>query len=188
MTELSKETIEKALQAVETAKTTGKIKKGVNEATKAVERGTAKLVLVAKDINPPEITMHMEPLCREKEIVLVMVPNKEELGTAAGLPVPTAAVAITEPGDGKKLVDDVLEAAAKTVEKPKEEKQEKPKEEKAPKEEEKQEKPKEKEEKAPKEEEKPKREPKLKEEKAPKEEEKQEKPKEKEEAKEEIKE
>lgn len=107
----SKEIIEKALELVEVAKTTGKLKKGVNEVTKAVERGTAKIVLVAKDVNPPEIVMHLKPLCKEKGIKLVFVPKREELGTAAGLPVPTVSVAVIEEGDGKKLLKEIMEKA-----------------------------------------------------------------------------
>ncbi|MEM4267101.1 MAG: 50S ribosomal protein L7Ae [Candidatus Nanoarchaeia archaeon] len=107
--EVSKEIVEKALELVEMAKTTGKLKKGINEVTKAVERGTAKLVLVAKDVNPPEIVMHLGPLCKEKGIKLISIPKREELGTAAGLPVPTVAVAIIEEGEGKKLLKEIME-------------------------------------------------------------------------------
>ena len=64
--EISKETVDKVLEAIEIAKTTGKIKKGTNETTKAVERGTAKLVAVAKDASPPEIVMHIPMLAEEK--------------------------------------------------------------------------------------------------------------------------
>jgi len=109
--EVSKEIVEKALELVEMAKTSGKLKKGVNEVTKAVERGTAKIVLVAKDVNPPEIVMHLGPLCKEKGIKLISVPKREELGTAAGLPVPTVAVAVVEEGEGKKILRDIMEKA-----------------------------------------------------------------------------
>jgi large subunit ribosomal protein L7Ae len=108
MAEVSKDIQDKALEVVEAAKTTGKIKKGVNEATKAVERGVAKLVLIAKDVNPSEIVMHLEPLCNEKNIPLVEVSSKEELGTAAGLAVPTAAVAVVDEGEGKRVLKDIL--------------------------------------------------------------------------------
>jgi len=109
MAEASKEIQDKALEVVETAKNTGKIKKGVNEATKAIERGIAKLVLIAKDINPAEITMHLSPLCQEKNIPLVEVSSKEELGTAAGLAVSTAAVAVIDEGEAKKILKDVTQ-------------------------------------------------------------------------------
>ena len=107
MADVSKEIIEKAYEAIEVARTSGKIKKGTNEVTKAIERGVAKLVVIAKDVNPPEITMHMRPLCEEKKIPLIEVPSKTELGTAAGLPVGTSTVAITEEGKSKEIIREI---------------------------------------------------------------------------------
>ncbi|MBW3019035.1 ribosomal L7Ae/L30e/S12e/Gadd45 family protein [Candidatus Woesearchaeota archaeon] len=98
---------EKALEAVEVAKNTGKIKKGVNEATKALERGTAKLVVYAKDVQPAELTMHFAALAKEKDIPCIEVASKEELGTAAGIGVPTTAVAIINEGEAKKLIEEI---------------------------------------------------------------------------------
>jgi len=100
---------EKALQAVERARSSGKIKKGTNEVTKAVERGTAKLVVIARDVNPKEILMHLPLLAKEKNIPLVEVEKREELGAAAGLPVSTAGVAIIQEGDAKSLVKEISE-------------------------------------------------------------------------------
>ena len=95
---------DKALEAIELAKKTGKIKKGTNEVTKVVERNTAKLVVTAKDVNPPEITMHLPALCEEKKIPFVEVEKKEDLGAAAGLSVGTSAVAIVQEGESKDLI------------------------------------------------------------------------------------
>jgi large subunit ribosomal protein L7Ae len=98
---------EKVLQAIESARTTGKIKKGTNEVTKSVERGTAKLVAIAKDVTPPEVLMHLPLLAKEKNIPLFEVDKKEELGAAAGLPVATSAVAIIQEGDAKNTVKEL---------------------------------------------------------------------------------
>ena len=100
-----------ALQAIEVAKTSGKIKKGANEVTKAVERGTAKLAVIAKDVQPAEIVMHIPLIAKEKGIPCVIVNTKEELGQAAGLGVPTAAIAIVEEGDAKKLIAELKKEA-----------------------------------------------------------------------------
>ena len=106
MADEKKESInETVLQAVEAAKATGKIKKGANEVTKAVERGTAKLVVIAKDVTPPEVTMHIPLIAKEKNIPCFEVPSKEELGAAAGLAVGTAAVAIIVEGDAKGTIN-----------------------------------------------------------------------------------
>ena len=111
MAEVSKETQEKAYEAVEIAKKTGKLKKGVNEVTKAIERGIAKLVLIAQDVNPPEITMHLPALCEEKETLFINVASREELGAAAGLTVPTATVAIIQEGESSTLIKEIKQAS-----------------------------------------------------------------------------
>jgi large subunit ribosomal protein L7Ae len=103
----NKELVEKVYQAIEAAKGSGKVKKGVNEVTKAIEKGTAKLVAYAGDVNPPEIVMHLPLLCKEKGIPCVKVGGKEELGAAAGLTVSTVSVAIMQEGDAKDLVKQI---------------------------------------------------------------------------------
>jgi large subunit ribosomal protein L7Ae len=103
---------EKALEAVELARSTGKIKKGTNEVTKALERGTAKLVVYAKDVQPAEVVMHLPLLAKDKGIPCIEVPSKEELGAAAGVKVPTGAVAILAEGEAKNLIKDLKGGAA----------------------------------------------------------------------------
>jgi large subunit ribosomal protein L7Ae len=102
-----KELIEKVYEAIELARNTGKIKKGTNEVTKALEKGTAKLVAVASDVNPPEIVMHLPLLAKEKDVPCVTVGTKEELGAAAGLTVPTVSVAIVQEGDAKNILREI---------------------------------------------------------------------------------
>lgn len=104
---------ETAYNTVEKARDTGTIRKGANEVTKAVERGEADLVVLAEDVDPPEIVMHIPAICRENGIPYIYVPAKEELGLAAGLTVQSSAVAITEAGSAD---DDVTDIASKTDE------------------------------------------------------------------------
>ena len=94
---------------VEKARKTGKVEKGTNEVTKAIERGVAKLVVYAKDVSPPEITMHLPLLAKEKGVAVVEVPSKEELGTAAGLNVPAVSVAIVTEGEAKAIIKEIAE-------------------------------------------------------------------------------
>lgn len=86
---------------VEKAKKTGKIDKGVNEVTKAIELGVAKLVVYAKDVEPKEIVSHLPIISAEKKIPCVEVDSKQKLGLAAGIGVKTAAVAIIDAGEAK---------------------------------------------------------------------------------------
>ena len=98
------ENAEAIYEIVEKAKASGKIKKGTNEVTKAIEKGNAKLVIVAKDVTPPEVIMHIPLISKEKGIKCVEVPSKEELGAAAGLGLGTSCVAVVEEGDAKNLI------------------------------------------------------------------------------------
>ena len=97
-----------AYDLVEKARDNGKISKGANEVTKQVERGQAKLVVMAEDISPEEILAHMPVLCEEKNIPYTYVPSKDELGSAAGLTVSTAAVAILNPGKDKTGIEGIV--------------------------------------------------------------------------------
>ena len=98
---------EKVFEAIELAKASGKIKKGTNEVTKAIERGSAKLVVVADDANPKEITMHLPLLAKEKDVLCFNVSSKEELGAAAGLSVSTVAIAIVQEGQAKDVLKEL---------------------------------------------------------------------------------
>jgi len=91
-----------AYTIIEKARKTGKIEKGTNEVTKAIERGTAKFVAYAADVEPKEVVQHIPLLCKEKGIKCTVVDNKQKLGIAAGLPVASSSVAVTQAGDAEK--------------------------------------------------------------------------------------
>jgi large subunit ribosomal protein L7Ae len=103
----------KALEAITVAADTGRIRKGANEATKAIESGNAVLVVIAEDVDPEEVVMHLPMICGEKNISYCYVATKKELGTAAGLPVTCAAIAIEKPGNAAELVKGIVDKIAK---------------------------------------------------------------------------
>ena len=107
--EPTEELQKKALEALEIAKDTGRIKKGINEATKSIERGIARLVVVAEDVEPQEVIMYLPGLCDDKKAPYIFVKSKVDLGNAAGIERPTAAVAVIVEGKAKELVDDLVE-------------------------------------------------------------------------------
>jgi large subunit ribosomal protein L7Ae len=101
---------DKALQLVQVASETGKIRVGTNEVTKSSERGEAKLVVMAEDVDPVEILVHVPMLCEEKRIPYVYVNKKQRLGQSAGLTKSAASIAIVEPGDAKALLEEIINA------------------------------------------------------------------------------
>jgi len=106
--EVPKDVANAAYEALQIALRTGKIRKGTNETTKAVERGQAKLVLIAEDVDPPEIVAHLPLLCDERKIPYIYVPSKAKLGSAAGIDVQSAAACIIEPGEAEDLVKEII--------------------------------------------------------------------------------
>lgn len=102
-----KDLAEKQLSIIEKAKKNGKIRVGSNEVTKAIERGNAKLVMIAQDVSPPELVMHLPIICSEKNIPFTFVQTKKELGEKAGLKVGTSSIAIVSEGDAKKDIEDL---------------------------------------------------------------------------------
>ncbi|MDK2384805.1 MAG: 50S ribosomal protein L7Ae [Candidatus Korarchaeota archaeon] len=108
--EVPDDLVPKILELVQTSRETGgKVRKGVNETTKAVERGEALFVVIAEDVNPPEIVAHLPLLCDDKGVPYAYVPSKEELGKAAGIEVPASSVAVVDAGQAKSLLEALIE-------------------------------------------------------------------------------
>ncbi len=147
--QVTKEVADKALEAVRMAKQSGSVRKGINEVTKSVERNLASLVVIAEDVEPEEVVVHIPTLCEQKKIAFVYVPTKADIGNAIGINVPCSAVSIEKAGSGEAAVKEVIakvtgksapesaprppakeskpaESAAPKAEKPKKEKQAKP--------------------------------------------------------------
>jgi large subunit ribosomal protein L7Ae len=96
-----------AYQIIEKAKKTGKVEKGTNEVTKAIERGTAKFVAYASDVEPKEIVQHLALLCKEKKIPCQEVDSKQKLGLSVGIQVPSSSVAVVDAGDAEKDIANI---------------------------------------------------------------------------------
>ena len=106
--EVPKEIVDAAYEALSIASKSGVVRKGTNEATKAVERAQAKLVIIAEDVDPPEVVAHLPLLCEERKIPYVFVPNKEKLGNAIGIDVPCAAACILKEGEAAGLIKEIV--------------------------------------------------------------------------------
>jgi len=106
--ETPKEIAEKAYEAVQIAKDTGRVRKGTNETTKVIEKGEAALIVIAEDVDPEEVVVHIPMLCDERSIPYVYVPSKKDLGKSAGLEVGCAAVGIEKAGNASELINEII--------------------------------------------------------------------------------
>ena len=100
-------------EIIEKARKSGKVEKGTNEVTKAIERGTAKLVSYGADVEPKEIVQHLPILCKEKNIPCIEADKKEKLGISVGLNVGCASVAVIELGDAQSEFEGFIKTQSK---------------------------------------------------------------------------
>ncbi len=110
--ETPKDLVNAIYEAVRVAKQSGKVRKGTNETTKAIERGTSKLVVIAEDVEPPEVVAHLPILCEERNSAYVFVPNKQQLGQALGIDVPSAAACIMDAGEAQHILEQIVNSIA----------------------------------------------------------------------------
>lgn len=106
--EVSKDVVNAVYEAVRVAKQSGKVRKGTNETTKAIERGISKLVVIAEDVEPPEVVAHLPILCEERNAAFIFVPSKQQLGASLGIDVGSAAATIIEAGEAQHIIEQVI--------------------------------------------------------------------------------
>jgi large subunit ribosomal protein L7Ae len=105
--ETPKDLVNAIYEAVRLAKQSGIVRKGTNETTKAIERGISKLVIIAEDVEPPEVVAHLPILCDERTSKYVFVPSKKELGNALGIEVGSAAATIIDAGESQQILEQI---------------------------------------------------------------------------------
>lgn len=71
------------------------LKYGLNHVTNLVEEGKAKLVVIASNVNPIEVVVHLPALCRAKNVPYAFVKTTSRLGKLVGTKSATA-VALTD--------------------------------------------------------------------------------------------
>merc|ERR1711976_35889 len=90
------------LEIVQQSSNHKQLKKGANEATKTLNRGTSELIIMAADTEPIEILLHLPLLCEDKNVPYVFIPSKQALGRACGLSRSVIACSITS-NEGSQL-------------------------------------------------------------------------------------
>ncbi|KAF4640198.1 Prp31-15.5k-U4 Snrna Complex family protein [Toxoplasma gondii] len=91
----SLEVTNQILDIVQQACSYKQLRKGANEATKTLNRGTAEIVILAADAEPLEILLHLPLLCEDKNVPYVFVRSKVALGRACGVSRPVISCSIT---------------------------------------------------------------------------------------------
>ena len=92
---LASKSIQKEIfNAITKASQMKKIKKGANESTKTLNRGISDLIVIAADVKPLEIVLHLPLLCEDKNVPYVFIESQKLLGRACGVSRPVIAASI----------------------------------------------------------------------------------------------
>ncbi|MGC8651764.1 MAG: 50S ribosomal protein L7Ae [Candidatus Micrarchaeia archaeon] len=121
--EVSNDVVAKTYEALQLVKQSGVVRKGANEVTKSVERGLASFVVIAGDVDPEEVVLHIPVICEQKKVPYSYVPSKLDLGKSIGLNVPCTAVAVENQGKAEQAIKDIIAkvtGVSQKSEKPKE--------------------------------------------------------------------
>jgi len=87
------------------------IKYGLNHVTELVESGTAKLVVMAHDVDPIELMIFLPALCRKKGIPFCFVKGKARLGKVVHLKNAACLVVTQVPPEKQRDLKNLQESA-----------------------------------------------------------------------------
>ena len=115
---LASKSIQKEIfNAITKAAQLKKIKKGANESTKTLNRGISDLIVIAADVKPLEIVLHLPLLCEDKNVPYVFVESQRLLGRACGVsrPVIAASILSNTSDDLKKTISNLKQEVEKLL-------------------------------------------------------------------------
>jgi len=85
------------------------LKFGINHVTQLIEDKKAKLVVIAHDVDPVELTCWMPALCRKMEVPYCIVKGKSRLGQLVHKKSATCVAITSVKGEDKKDLDTIAE-------------------------------------------------------------------------------
>ena len=94
-------------QTCEKTVTLKQLKRGANEATKALNRDIAEVIVLAADATPLEIILHLPLLCEDKNVPYIFVSSMAALGQACGTSRNVVACALIKKFDNNSMEEEL---------------------------------------------------------------------------------
>jgi len=91
----SKKTTKKLHKLVKKASQAKFVRRGVKEVVKALRKGSKGFCIIAGDISPIDVVVHLPIMCEDRRIPYFYVPSKLDLGAAASTKRPTSCILVT---------------------------------------------------------------------------------------------
>lgn len=90
-----KKTTKKLHKLVKKASQAKFVRRGVKEVVKALRKGSKGFCIIAGDISPIDVVVHLPIMCEDRRIPYFYVPSKLDLGAAASTKRPTSCILVT---------------------------------------------------------------------------------------------
>jgi H/ACA ribonucleoprotein complex subunit 2 len=90
-----KKTTKKIHKLVKKASQAKFVRRGVKEVVKALRKGSKGFCIIAGDISPIDVVVHLPIMCEDRRIPYFYVPSKLDLGAAASTKRPTSCILVT---------------------------------------------------------------------------------------------
>uniref|UniRef100_R4FMF8 Putative box h/aca snornp component n=1 Tax=Rhodnius prolixus TaxID=13249 RepID=R4FMF8_RHOPR len=83
-------------------------KSGLKLVQSSIRKGATGLVILAGDVTPVDVMIHLPAVCEDKDIPYCYVPSKEDIGTAMGVTRGVIAILIIDHSDIQENFAEVL--------------------------------------------------------------------------------
>ncbi|KAK9506347.1 hypothetical protein O3M35_008302 [Rhynocoris fuscipes] len=84
-------------------------KTGLKLVQSAIRKGATGLVILAGDVSPVDVMIHLPAVCEDKEIPYCYVPSKDDIGTAMGVTRGVITVLILDNPEIQELYAEILD-------------------------------------------------------------------------------
>mmetsp|Transcript_22360 Transcript_22360/g.37396 ORF Transcript_22360/g.37396 Transcript_22360/m.37396 type:complete len:146 (+) Transcript_22360:97-534(+) len=91
----SRKTTKKLHKLVKKASQAKFVRRGVKEVVKALRKGNKGFCIIAGDISPIDVIVHLPVMCEDRQIPYYYVPSKTDLGAAASTKRPTSCILVS---------------------------------------------------------------------------------------------
>lgn len=81
---------------------------GIQEVTRAIEKKTARLVIIANNVDPLELVLWMPTLCRSQKVPYAIIKDKARLGDAVGQKTCTCVAVTTVKAEDEATLTNVI--------------------------------------------------------------------------------
>lgn len=109
----SRKLTKRVYKCIKKASRQKRLRRGVKEVQKFLNKGERGFVVLAGDTRPVEVICHLPIICEEKGVPYCYIPAKSDLGTATGTRRPTCCLLVKKDPAYEEVFNNCMEGIEK---------------------------------------------------------------------------